>query len=478
MVVNLNSGRVDDGQLGNQTSVNQTLPSPHQPPPLLKRRSNSAQPGTPLPRPSRFPHRAHTHGPENLRSADFLPRTYRSQRRDCLSLCEGGARSFSEERSVLIRSRPDEQSLRGVRAAHHGPFVVLEPATLGDATGPTGPISSQLIISISHPIPPIPSLPHPRLSTTTHCHRLTPKPKPQQQKSKPKSSGKSTPSNNNSEPEIPKSRAVRELETLIARLSATASSSSPTRDPKGGCFCLAREHPLSQHTPSCPSCALPLCTLNPPYNLCPSPACSQPLLTTHQITSLLTSLELQLAQILAGEERERQRLIEETKRAEGAFPTLSRSGTSTPTQTVAAPVLRLAHETSHKILSLTSTPGKSTSGKQKIKLISISHTPTPTSSRPASGTSTPLRAAEEEIIRVPPPPTEVEYVKGKPDKDRPWRNALLAAEGREIKYVPPPKGEGKEESGMSRNQRRKKNQKAREGEGKEKENFVPGSSNS
>ncbi|KAF5362066.1 hypothetical protein D9756_002831 [Leucocoprinus leucothites] len=303
--------------------------------------------------------------------------------------------------------------------------------------------------------------------TNLPSDRLTPKQKPQKQKPK---QGKA---NNHSEHDIPKSKSVRELENLISKLS---SNSTPMRDPKGGCFCLAHEHPLSPHVPACPSCALPLCALNLPYHLCPSQPCSQPLLTPLQTSTLLASLQLQLSQTLEKEERERQRLVDEAKRAEGAFPSLA-SGTTTPTRTgpgsASLPQLRPAHETGHKILSLTSS-GSSLSGKQKIKIVSISRTPTPASSRPASGTSTPLHPTDDTPteVRIPPPPTQVDYVRGKPDKDRPWKNHLIDDE---VKYVPLPK---QEESGMSRTQRRKANRKDREGgDGRENAN-VPGASGS
>ncbi|KXN85078.1 hypothetical protein AN958_11723 [Leucoagaricus sp. SymC.cos] len=241
-----------------------------------------------------------------------------------------------------------------------------------------------------------------------------------------------------------KSKPVRELETLISKLS----SSSTTPDPKGGCFCLAREHPLSEYTPSCRSCGFILCNLNQPYHICPS--CSTPLLTPPQSTSLISTLQSRLTQTLENEEKERVQLIEEAKRAQGAFPTLSVSPSS-PNLRVSQPQLRPAH----KVLSLTSS---GSSGSRK--LVIVSHHTTPTSSRPASrggsGTSTPQVHNE---VRVPPPPSTIDYAIGqRVDKDRPWKNLIV---GGEVKYIPPLKEE-KGDPGMSRNQRRKANQRARE----------------
>ncbi|KAJ7686325.1 hypothetical protein B0H17DRAFT_868991, partial [Mycena rosella] len=91
-------------------------------------------------------------------------------------------------------------------------------------------------------------------------------------------------------------------------------------DPKGGCFCQARAHPLSSYSALCRSCGLVLCAINLPQYACPH--CTTPLLAPAQRTTLVERLETQIAETLAREAAARERAAEEARRAVGAFPTL------------------------------------------------------------------------------------------------------------------------------------------------------------
>ncbi|KAH9926291.1 uncharacterized protein BXZ73DRAFT_90961 [Epithele typhae] len=188
-------------------------------------------------------------------------------------------------------------------------------------------------------------------------------------------------------------------------------SDGDTKDPKGGCFCLARVHPLSQHTPICRSCALVLCEVNLPQFACPH--CAAALLSDAARATLLEKLNARIDDTLAKEEAERQRVVDAARAAQGAFPTLgpsSRTGTPTPP----------ANQT-HKVLSLDSKT-------RKVKV--ATYTP-PSMSRTASLERV-AKAAEPEYTRVPAPSPEVVIARA-PPKDRPWANMR----GLNVTYVPP-----------------------------------------
>ncbi|KAL8276652.1 hypothetical protein RQP46_010920 [Phenoliferia psychrophenolica] len=107
---------------------------------------------------------------------------------------------------------------------------------------------------------------------------------------------------------------------------------SGARTSKRACFCQAREHPLSLHTPMCPSCALVLCTLNSPIAPCPSCTFS-PLLAPTLLSSTLSALSLQRASIISTEATRIQlaREADERERAAIRFPSLDqRSGGGGP----------------------------------------------------------------------------------------------------------------------------------------------------
>ncbi|KAJ7159792.1 hypothetical protein C8R46DRAFT_851262, partial [Mycena filopes] len=202
-------------------------------------------------------------------------------------------------------------------------------------------------------------------------------------------------------PEPPKSKAVRQLESL--RNALRASYGSAQKDPKGGCYCQAREHALSAHNALCRNCGLVLCEINLPHYACPH--CITPLLTPTQRDALLARLEDQIAETLTKEALLRERAAEDARRAVGAFPTLgnltpSSSGRSTPVPP-AAPQTRT-------VMSLNS----------KTKKVTVSSfTSTPVQSRPASR----AESIEDEPVRVGGPPAEVPFAAAaKLNPLRPW----------------------------------------------------------
>jgi len=133
-------------------------------------------------------------------------------------------------------------------------------------------------------------------------------------------------------------------------------------------------------------------------------------------SSLSTRLNEEISKQIAKEEEEKERVVQEAREAEGAFPVLLGSGTSpSPSNTPFRPLAQ-----THKVLSLNS--------KTKKYTVS-SYTNTPVSSRPASRAE-----SEEEIHRVAAPPPEVDYVKSSSNRNRPWSNMRIE----DLHYVPPP----------------------------------------
>jgi hypothetical protein len=176
----------------------------------------------------------------------------------------------------------------------------------------------------------------------------------------------------------------------------------------------AREHDLSPYTSICRSCGLILCTINLPYYACPH--CSEMLLSDIARSSLATRLEEEISKKITKEEEERERVVQEAREADGAFPVLLSSGISPASPNVP---FRPSSQT-HKVLSLNS--------KTKKYTVS-SYTNTPVSSRPASRAE-----SEEEVHRVAAPSQEVDYVRSTPDRHHPWSNMRL----QDLYYVPPP----------------------------------------
>ncbi|KAK0207332.1 hypothetical protein IW262DRAFT_658697 [Armillaria fumosa] len=223
--------------------------------------------------------------------------------------------------------------------------------------------------------------------------RHTSQPQPKKQKQKPQAAP-------------PKSKQLTALESL---LHAVQSTSIPVPDPKGGCFCQAKEHPLSLYTPACLTCGLVLCGLNPPQHACPH--CHHPP-APRTTESTIVRLEREIGELRRREEEARER----ARKAVGAFPALGGGGGGSG---------RATPPSQHRVLSVNSKTKKVT-----VSSSSYSSTPTPVASRP--GTPEPLR--------VPPPPTEVVYAKRKVDPSRPYANYGGGA----ARYVPDKiKGKGR-----------------------------------
>ncbi|KZT66119.1 hypothetical protein DAEQUDRAFT_675589 [Daedalea quercina L-15889] len=232
--------------------------------------------------------------------------------------------------------------------------------------------------------------------------------------------------------EPPRSKEVQRLEQLR---DGIRYATGRERDPKGGCFCQARMHLLSSHTPICRNCGLILCELQLPRYACPH--CVSPLLTPEARNTLEVRLDTQITETIAREEEERQRAIEEARAAAGAFPTLSASAPGLPSMSDTL-ATHPANQT-HKVLSLDS--------KTKKHTISSYHV-SPAASRSASHERKSKDEVKADSKRVPPPPAEVPFATERRDPGRPWANL----KGGMVTYVPVQKTGVGDPSG----QRRKK----------------------
>ncbi|KAJ7734113.1 hypothetical protein B0H16DRAFT_156142 [Mycena metata] len=253
--------------------------------------------------------------------------------------------------------------------------------------------------------------------------------------------------------EPPKSKAVRQLESLKNGL--TASYGSANKDPKGGCFCQAKGHALSTHSPLCRNCGLVLCEINLPQYACPH--CSTALLSGTQQDALIARLEAQISETLAQEAQLRERAAEEARRAVGAFPTL---GNTTPPSRPAPPAV----PQTRTVMSLNSKT-------KKVTVSAFVSTPSPSPSRPASR----AESIDEEPVRVAKPPVVVPFVSAaKQDPLRPWKD--LSGDG--AVYIPAPNLDGDEPvKGPSRKRGRNKGKaKENEGEGEGSQAAVAGGS--
>jgi hypothetical protein len=212
-----------------------------------------------------------------------------------------------------------------------------------------------------------------------------------------------------------KSSEVLRIESIVKALH---HSTAETTDPEGGCFCLARDHPLSPYVRICQSCGLIQCSLNLPYYACPF--CSTALLSPDEKKALIADLEQQMADNLAREAEKRERAVEKAKKAAGDFPTLLDSiqqpQPQLPLQKDAGRDERpnlppLAQET-HKVMSLR--------GSHKVVISS-----SPAVSRPAS--RGPGEAKEQEKNKprmVPKPNEEPKHATRAVDPSQPWENLL------------------------------------------------------
>jgi len=204
--------------------------------------------------------------------------------------------------------------------------------------------------------------------------------------------------------ELPKSREVKRLESL---LQAVRDASANEKDPKCGCFCLGRVHPLSPYTPICRSCGLIICSVNLPQYCCPH--CMKNLMTDAQRESIVNQIDLQLASTINQEAEQKQRALEEAKKLVGAFPSLS--GSSAPESSISP-----ATPQTHKVMSV----------KQNNKIVVSSYT----SVLPTSNAD----QLEDEPDRIPPPPSDPLFSRILPTRDRPWENLMKGAST----YIPKP----------------------------------------
>ncbi|KAK0185010.1 hypothetical protein F5146DRAFT_212765 [Armillaria mellea] len=188
------------------------------------------------------------------------------------------------------------------------------------------------------------------------------------------------------QPTVPKSKPLIALESLLHALQ----TSTPLTDPKGGCFCQAREHPLSRYTPACSTCGLVLCALNAPQHACPH--CHHAPPPTHRESTIL-KVQREIGELSRKEEEERERARE----AMGAFPALGGGGGGGGSE---------PPPSERRVLSV--------NPKTKKVKVTVS---TPGASRP--GTPEPLR--------VPPPPREVVCAKREVDASRPFANYVGGA---------------------------------------------------
>jgi len=246
--------------------------------------------------------------------------------------------------------------------------------------------------------------------------RLPPKPQHQKQKG----------SGNNNKPasDLPKSREVKRLETILAGLSGLRVGGPLNEkgpDPNGGCFCQGKLHPLSSYTPVCHTCGLPLCSVNLPYHLCPHPPCQTSLLSSTpdqfrvQLQPLIARIEDGIKAQLKKEEDERIFAAEELRIREGAFPMLRASPSPSPSP---APGNQPSHVRSggggvanhpqnqgYSVMSLTVGRGGK---KSQVKVASY---------RPGniskSSSSSSLKKDEEDdgLVRIRCPPAQVELIK-------------------------------------------------------------------
>jgi hypothetical protein len=166
---------------------------------------------------------------------------------------------------------------------------------------------------------------------------------------------------------------------------------------------LARAHELSPYTPICSACGLILCALNLPHHACPH--CRTSLLTTSARLSLLHTLEQSIEETLTKEEKERERAIEEARRAAGAFPTLADAAAGATHALDLHPVNQ-----PHKVLSLDS----------KTKKVTVaSYTQRAPSPATKGITKEPQEPASKKTSRLP---AEVLFSSKPQHTERPWLN--------------------------------------------------------
>ncbi|KAF9529521.1 hypothetical protein CPB83DRAFT_852265 [Crepidotus variabilis] len=241
--------------------------------------------------------------------------------------------------------------------------------------------------------------------------------------------------------ELPKSLAVSQLESLLQALQKT---SGKDKDPKGGCYCLARTHPLSSYTPLCYSCGLILCDVNLPQFACPD--CASALLSEINRKSLIDQVELDISDTIAKEIEDQERAIETARMAAGAFPTLGAPSLA-PAETRLQSPHSLPVQQTHKVMSLT--------GSKNRVLVSSFTTKPPTTPRALQ----PKDELVEPTVNRISPPHAPPLTTRQPRGDIPFENLL---EGN-LEYVSQADSNATLPGGSMKSSRRRKNK------GKDKE---------
>ncbi|KAF9055969.1 hypothetical protein BJ165DRAFT_1398733 [Panaeolus papilionaceus] len=218
--------------------------------------------------------------------------------------------------------------------------------------------------------------------------------------------------------EEPKSQAVQSLETLLQEVK---TANGRTKDPKGGCFCLARNHKVSAYTPICTACGLILCFLNRPQYCCPH--CSDALLTEANRGVLVEQIEAELASTIAKEIQDKERAILEAQQAAGAFPSLL--GPAPQVQTKSPSPSPKPVQESRTVVTL--------SNKKKITVSSFTTVQKPSSSQ-YSNQPNQENQDPNEPTRVPPP-REPPHASHQPNTKRPWENLIKGP----VQYVSQPR---------------------------------------
>lgn len=202
---------------------------------------------------------------------------------------------------------------------------------------------------------------------------------------------------------------------------------------------LARDHALSAYIPICYGCGLVLCELNLPQFLCPH--CDSQLLTSSARACLLSQLKEQILTRLVKEEQDREREIEDVRRAAGEFPDLKADSV--------APVAKLpSPNQTHKVLSLNH-------GSKKVTVSSYIISPAP--SRPLSRGEN----IEEQPVRIPKPQSEGTFG-AKLDYTRPWADQKSRDRARYIPKPSRPIQSGSNEGGSSQWKKTRRNKKPKE----------------
>ena len=180
-------------------------------------------------------------------------------------------------------------------------------------------------------------------------------------------------------------------------------------------------HPLSNYTPVCHACGLPLCHLNLPCYPCPHPPCRTPLLSSTpdpfrvQLQPLIARIGTEINYQLVKEEEERALAAEELRLREGAFPMLRASPSPSPSpspgsqpshpRSGAGPIANHPQNQGYAVMSLTA--GK---GGKRSQITVASYRPG-NISKSSSSSSLKKDAEGDGVIRIRCPPTQVEPVK-------------------------------------------------------------------